>query len=766
MMRAPRRSIVAVVALLSALGCSRVARRQARSSSALPVASAPAPLVNDSPFAPSFARISHGPSTPARIEAEHLDGATECARCHADVAAQYAHSVHRRSSLGNRFYAASVDLTRKHRGNEASRWCGGCHDPALLLTGATATSVAPKLDRADVQRDAHASDGIGCLLCHSMQQAARTGGGGYTLAPATFVAPRDGDRASIDAHKRQMRPNALGTPEGCGVCHKVSIDGVINGKRWYRGQNDFDGWEQGPYALGGAHTAGEIYAPEIAKRSCIDCHMPEEQAGPNERAARGEARVVKSHRFSAANTGLATFVGDDEALAHERSMLRGAVRVELAGVRVDQASRADAPTDASLAVPVRGEQTLTLDVVVENTRVGHRFPTGTADSNEIWLALDVRDAEGNPVASSGEGVAEGAALDAEAHRFGVLQLDAEGKPALFRDAHRFAAIGWDTTIAPRDAQVVRYAFRVPAATPRPLRVRSRVLYRKFTPALTALACATEAASGPAKLPCPALPIVEVSRDEVTLGQPRSGELAGAASEAQSSLAYARGLLNALQENVGDAEPVIDRLAALLPDSPAPLIERARLSIRQGRTDEAVAALDRAALLDRETPVIPYLRGLAAYQVYRLGTAVEPLRLAVARAPTSLMARELLGEALELAADDRGAWSVVREGLAIDPESAQLHHLAALAFDRLGRPEDAATERAAYLRYRRDDDAPAIRSRCKAKVEGCAREAAALHTHWLRFAGAPVDGKAAPTQRVAAGTAGDHERLPRREGQLP
>jgi len=95
-----------------------------------------------------------------------------------------------------------------------------------------------------------------------------------------------------------------------------------------------------------------------------------------------------------------------------------------------------------------------------------------------------------------------------------------------------------------------------------------------------------------------------------------------------------------------------------------------------------------------------------------------------------MAYELLAEGLELDGKDLEAVVVAQKGLAIDPESAQLQHLEALGFDKLAMPEDAEIARGEYLRYRKDDDTPKIRSLCKATIEGCAREADPLHTHSL------------------------------------
>src|SRR5262249_24442303 len=160
------------------------------------------------------------------------------------VVSQWDPSAHHFSSFTNRFYAAAVDLTRKDKGNTASRWCAGCHDPSLLLNG--------NIDAAISKEDPRAGDGVACLLCHSTSKPTRLGGGGWPLDWRGFVEPNVKDAASIARHKAQMKPAVMNDAEFCGSCHKVSIHEEVNGKKWLRGQNDFDGWEQGPYALGGA----------------------------------------------------------------------------------------------------------------------------------------------------------------------------------------------------------------------------------------------------------------------------------------------------------------------------------------------------------------------------------------------------------------------------------------------------------------------------------------------------------------------------------
>jgi len=682
-------------------------------------------LHNDSPFAPAFTRLDATALGSGSVDTGSLGDPIQCVGCHADVAAQWEPSAHHNSSFSNRFYALSVDLTRKHRGNKTSRWCAGCHDPSLLLANATAHSVDPIIDHDDVQKSPRAGDGIGCLVCHSATEGARIGGGGYLIKWRPFKEPDPKSAQSIAEHKAAMRAPVMEKADFCGSCHKVSLHEDVNGKRWLRGQNDFDPWEQGPYAFGGEKTAGQIYAPDAPQKRCQDCHMPKEAASEKELAGKTDPsgkRVVKSHRFLAANTALGAFAGDSATVKLQQTALEGAVRVDVIALRRAEALRtALDPATTSLAAGDR----IAIDVVVENTNVGHRFPTGTVDSNEVWLALEVLDGKGAVIARSGA-LDTHDTLGSEAHRFGVLQLDNTGTPALFRDAHRFVAAGWDTTIGPKDARVVRYALTVPSAPSFPLRVRARVLYRKFSAAYALAACKTAAASAPPMASCPKLPVSEVARDEITLGAPSVNKL----GRWRRLDAYARGLLNAVQEEVGDAEPILEEVMKLAPDKAYGPIDLARLRVRQGRTADADAALDLAAKLDPATAVVPFLRGVARYEIYRLADAIDPLKLAVARTPHAVHAAELLGEALQLSGKDLDSLPVIQTALRVDPESAQLRHLEALAFDKLGLPADAELARSGYLRYRRDDDTPKLRSLCKKLVPGCEREANPLHLHDL------------------------------------
>jgi hypothetical protein len=91
---------------------------------------------------------------------------------------------------------------------------------------------------------------------------------------------------------------------------------------------------------------------------------------------------------------------------------------------------------------------------------------------------------------------------------------------------------------------------------------------------------------------------------------------------------------------------------------------------------------------------------------------------------------MLANALGLAGRHGEALRVIAEGLAVDPERAQLQLLQALELEAVGAPGEAARAREAYLRYRPVDETPVLRARCKREVPGCAREAEPVHVHPL------------------------------------
>ncbi|MFH1570758.1 MAG: hypothetical protein ABIL09_22390, partial [Gemmatimonadota bacterium] len=316
-----------------------------------------------SPFFPAATTTTSGTYLPSRIitrgdvaeadriadelrrhgfAAEQRIGAATCARCHADIAEQWAASAHRFASFNNPFYEASINGLRE-RGNEGnaevdahiaffapggdgsaggavppeaedlkgregfvrSKWCSGCHDPALMLAG----QMSKPIDRCTPQAQA----GLTCLACHAIDRIHNvTGNGNYNLAderedPYLFPEARQGFgrlvhdtalKARPEVHKQQMLKPFFRTSEFCATCHKVSLDTRLNNYRWVRGQDEYDNWHDSGVARNAART---FYLPQYS-RACQDCHMPLEPAFRGDVSAHDG--LVRSHRFTAVNTAL------------------------------------------------------------------------------------------------------------------------------------------------------------------------------------------------------------------------------------------------------------------------------------------------------------------------------------------------------------------------------------------------------------------------------------------------------------------------------
>src|SRR5262249_47149059 len=159
-----------------------------------------------------------------------------------------------------------------------------------------------------------------------------------------------------------LRPAHLGDARVCATCHKVGLAPEVTHDRWLRGQDDWDAWQT---SAASGHGASATFRP--ATERCQDCHMPLEPARLGDAAAKNG--LIRSHRFLGGNAALAAARGDPDAADREARFLDGAVTLELVWSGPDR-----------------------VDAVLANRRVGHRFPGGTNDSNEVWLDVEALDA--------------------------------------------------------------------------------------------------------------------------------------------------------------------------------------------------------------------------------------------------------------------------------------------------------------------------------------------------------------------------------------
>src|SRR5262245_13594545 len=602
-------------------------------------------------------------------------GAAGCANCHADVAAQWAASAHRFSSFNNPYYRVATDAFRAEKGAVTSRFCGNCHEPFLVATGA--------MDRPIIERGTRAAQaGVTCLVCHSIVHVDRRGNGRYE-ADLRPVPTAKG------AHGPRLRPALMSQALFCAACHKVGLGREITaGERWLRGQNDYDAWHVSAVSGNGA---GSGYRPEAAKL-CQDCHMPLEPAVQGDAGAKNG--MVRSHRFLGANTALPHLRGDAEQERRTLENLRGR---------------------ASLALLWSGPSRV--DALMRARGVGHRFPGGTMDSNEVWLEVTALDAKGKVIALSGGRGADGA-LDGEAHLVRAQPVDAQGAPLRKRDPQHQRGMAFDAALTPSDPQVVRY--EVPTGT---ARVRARLLYRKFTAAYAAFACADLPAQ--IRPRCLDLPIAEIAAAEIATGAPRTGDPA-------TLVDWGIALADATADHADEAREPLEAARAQWPARVEPLLGLARLAFKLGQTDDVVRFATEARARVPEHPAALALETRALLDAYRFAPARPVAERLARRLPGDRVALALVARARGLTGDAAGALAATDGLLAIDPESEEAFYHRSLALADLGRAAEAQSAAGRYEKYRASLETDlALRDGWRRLHPGHADESEPCHTHRLK-----------------------------------
>jgi hypothetical protein len=170
----------------------------------------------------------------------------ECAACHADIAAEWRASHHRRAYTDEPFQRALAAENENHA------FCRGCHAPEAP------PGAPPPPDLADI--------GVACVSCHAS--------GGDLLATPS--------QTPSEAPHPSRRAEAFATARACSGCH------------------DFDfpdsGLRERPEKM--QLTAAEHAQSGFGEAACAGCHMPfvGEGKGRHRSHAFASSRSVEGHR--------------------------------------------------------------------------------------------------------------------------------------------------------------------------------------------------------------------------------------------------------------------------------------------------------------------------------------------------------------------------------------------------------------------------------------------------------------------------------------
>jgi tetratricopeptide (TPR) repeat protein len=702
-------------------------------------------------FEPSLARTASGDFIPTDV----LMDDAYCRQCHADVHDAWSDSVHRFASFNNPVYLASVHETRevglRRDGNvRASRFCAGCHDPVPFFSGA--------FDDPDFDLVGHptARAGITCTACHSITAVNSTrGNADYTIEhPVHYPFASSSNsalrwisnqlvKAKPEFHKRTFLKPFHKTAEFCSVCHKVHLPYELNHyKDFLRGQNHYDS-----YLLSGVsgHGARSFYYPEVAEQNCNGCHMPLKPSSDfGAQYFDGAAqRSVHDHLFPSANTAIAWLRDRPDVVRAHQEFLQDVLRVDLFGLRDD------GQIDGRLTAPLRPDvpalqpgKTYLLETVIRTLRMGHHFTQGTTDSNEIWLELTVRSGSRLIGRSGAIDPQHGNQVDPWAHFVNVFMLDRDGNRIDRRNAQDIFTPLYNHEIPPGAAQTVHYALELPEELDAPVTVHVRLLYRKFDQPFMDFVARRNAELGnpirgyqPGQPYINELPITTLAEDQITF------PVAGLAAEVSNPVPdipvwerwndYGIGLLLAGKAKLRQAEEAFASVQRE-PRYDGPL-NLARVYEREGRLDEAVDALNRAAQY-RDDPLFPHwtwnwLSGLVNRQQGFLAEAEENIRNVLEVRTASMVQRNLdfrldyevrnqygetlfaLGQQLQRQnrpEEAREYWhravEQFQQTLTLDSENVAAHYNLQLLYEQLGDPDKAAEHHRLHQRYKPDDNA--------------------------------------------------------------
>ncbi|VAW97081.1 TPR-repeat-containing protein [hydrothermal vent metagenome] len=708
-------------------------------------------------FLPSASKTKHRSLMPEQFFLE----SKLCRHCHQAIYQQWNSSAHHFSSFNNPWYLKTIELLQQTGNTKRSKFCAGCHDPALLFTGKMTKTVK------ELRNTKAAQVGIACVTCHAMVTInGSIGQGAYTLeypdlhklstsklplikAVRDFVIklnPEPHRRAFLKPFMRDQ------SAQFCSSCHKVHLDKDINNYRWLRGFNEYDSWQSSGIS---GQAAGAFYYPLKNKR-CVDCHMPvvsvENKNNSN--------NTVRSHRFAAANTALAFFNQDQIQLAKIRHFLQNdaltvdifalnrVIKTTADAIKEHPATNLTAPLNA-VTTQVHTGDTINIDVVVRNKNVGHRFPGGTADAFDIWLELLVLDENGVVIAENGK--LKNNALDKDAHQFHTLLVDDKGNAINKRNSWQARALIYDNRIPPGTAKVIHYRYTIPQKKLNRLIVQARLHYRKFSQSYTQYVfqeknILTTSQSQPfykkqLATNIAKMPIVTLAKDEITLQVLTSPEVNTVpklklhTSDWQRWTDYGIGLL--LQQDLIAAEIIFKYAQKINPQKASALVNLGRVYLKQADTIQATKAFKQALHLDQKNSQAHLFYAVVLQLEGELQLALKHLQQVLTTYPNDRMVNFRIARIFYLQDDYKTAITYFKQVLMIDPEDVKAHYNLMLCYQALQQPKLARLHQQYYLKLKSDDSSQAIAGRYRTQHSDANRESQAIHFHELHQYFEPV-----------------------------
>lgn len=686
-------------------------------------------------FEPSLARLN----APELIDPAVFATDEYCAECHSDIHQQWQVSAHKWASFNNPAYAFTVAETREkvleRDGHvEAARFCAGCHDPIPLFSGL--------FDDPDFDFVNHwtGQAGITCLSCHAIIEVDSVrGNAAFTIEPPDHYpfSMRNDElldwinglliKGKPNFHKKTFLKPFHESAEFCSTCHKVHLPEDLNHYKWLRGQNHYDSFLLSGFS---GHSITSFYYPPQAIENCNECHMPAFVSGDFGSKYSEELQTLAGshHQFPAANTALQHLLDlPPESLQPHEDILKDSVIVDIFGVREGKSIEGELQAPIGPLLPtINAGKAYVFDVVLRSVSVGHKFTEGTADSNEVWMDITVKN-NGKTIGRSGGIRQADGNVDHWSHFVNAYVIDRNGNRIDRRNAEDIFVKLYDNQIGPGSATVVHYAIELPEDLTGSIEIETKLNYRKFDTTYMKAIQGEHFRNND-------LPITVISSDSVVLPIDQIDDPTLESTQRRKAPSrpkwlrwndYGIGFLNKPKRGaLRQAEHAFLEVSEL--GRGEGNINLARVYIEEGRLDEAIEQLGVAEQRKGYPWSITWFSGVIDLQNGYLDEAIAKFRTIEATQFNEAVARgfdfsrdyRLLNK-LALAYFDRSKIAVTPEEeqdwlrlardsyldtLSIDPENTTAHYGLWQVFERLGQTEEAEYHQSQHETYRIDDNA--------------------------------------------------------------
>jgi tetratricopeptide (TPR) repeat protein len=700
------------------------------------------------PYAQPFGANSYAPSQAqaefaAFLKPSDFPPASYCGKCHEDVYHQWRQSAHS-NSFRAPFYLNNVQILIDTKGIEYSRHCEGCHNPVALFSGA--------LTRGSTVNRSFDEDGITCSVCHSIVRIQNTSGtGSYVMGkPAIMLnadgSPRD-DLPSYDEilnhpelHKRAVMRDFYRTPEFCATCHKAAIPEQLNSYKWLRAFSVYDEWQQSSWS---GQSPLPFYKKDVVS-TCQSCHMLPIEFKSDYGGKNGK---IASHRFPGANTAIPAYYSYPEQLETVKQFLDNALALNFSALTLKRAGHTQeiAPLGSTPFTVNPGDE-LTVDLVIQNARIGHGLVPEQRDFYECWVEFVAQDNGGRTLFHSGA-LDHNGFLDPRAHSYTNRLIDSSGKRLVHHQVWQTRLKPYDNTIMSGRSDLVRYRFRIPANARGTIKLLARVNYRRFRKQYTDFILKRSIQ----------YPILELGMASFNLRVGRNAVISDAPEDKQRELLrwnnYGIALLGQQQWwKAADAFAQTTRISPEYADGYVnqAIAEYSRwIEARKENPDgPGVFSLDNAnappekfnvglQLLDKALQLKPgypralFYKGVIFRLQNQLDAAIQQLAEVVRQYPAVRQGHQELGYALYLQKNFKAAIDQFEAVKQINPDDVTACYYLFISYGKLGQTEKAQQNATLYSQHRDDPNNFALNLEFVQKHTAEANELTPYHIHAVR-----------------------------------